>query len=223
MIMRPRTVMMPFAVGLAGYAWLSHRRKRRTPRDGDTARAARFARDGSLASDPRDPVQSFDEVSELQGMPLEVDVQSQADAEAAQDLASLESELEEELGLDGEADGKRGAAAIPADGEVIELTHRKVPGPGDAGAPQVRPRDAGELYGAHTPRAADRTHPDDDRAFQDGQNWLEALEISATENGPEPERELESVDDADVLSPPHASDTRDTPVADRGAGGRRGL
>jgi hypothetical protein len=88
----------------------------------------------------------------------------------------------------------------------------------------MRERDAGELYGVHTPPAVDHDRPDDDRAFDEGQNWLVALETSAVENGPEPERELDDiVDDEDVLRPPHASDRRDTPVADHGAGGRRGL
>src|SRR6185295_17359374 len=87
-----------------------------------------------------------------------------------------------------------------------------------------RRRDAGDLYGAHTPRAVDRDHPDDDRAFDNGENWVEALAVSAVENGAEPERELDQiVDDDDLLDPPHRSDTRDTPVADHGAGGRRGL
>jgi hypothetical protein len=85
-------------------------------------------------------------------------------------------------------------------------------------------RDAGDLYGAHTPAAVDRVHPDGDRSFDDGQNWIEALETSAVENGAEPERELdEIIDDEDVLRPPHASRTRDTPIADLGSAGRRGL
>jgi hypothetical protein len=85
-------------------------------------------------------------------------------------------------------------------------------------------RDAGDLYGAHTQVAVDRDHPDDDHANDEGQNWIEALEASAIENGAEPECELDAiVDDEEVLRPPHASHTRDTPVADLGSGGRRGL
>ncbi|TMQ13347.1 MAG: hypothetical protein E6J90_28730 [Deltaproteobacteria bacterium] len=185
-------------------------------RDGDAARADRFAQDGSFARDPGDPVQGFDEVAELQVMPLDVDALSRSDVEAAQDLAGLESELE------GDGSGEGGGGAASAGDEVIELTQRKTVAEADVD-PRGRPHDAGDLYGAHTPVAADRAHPDDDRAFDDGQNWLEALAASAAENGSEPEHEIEIVDDEDVLSPPHASDTRDRPVADHGAGGPRGL
>ena len=153
------------------------------------------ARFDAFAADPGDPVQALEDAAELQVMPLEVDAVSRADVEAAQDLASLEVELD--------AISRRDAA------EFAEA--------------QVRPRDAGELYGAHTPAAVDRDLPDDDRAFATGQNWIEALETSAIEGGAAPECELEIVDDEDVLSPPHASTARDTPVADHGAGGRRGL
>lgn len=88
----------------------------------------------------------------------------------------------------------------------------------------VRPDDTGELYGVHTPIATDRDHPDNDRAFEDGQNWIEALETSAVENGAEPGRPLDDiVDDEEILRTPHPSSRRDTPVADLGSGGRRGL
>lgn len=82
--------------------------------------------------------------------------------------------------------------------------------------------DTGDLYGIHTPPAEDKTHPDDDVAMRDGQNWLEALQTDSVEGGTEPERELDMVDDADIDRAPHASDTRDTPVADRGSGGPAG-
>lgn len=162
-------------------------------------RARRAAARDSFANDPRDPVQGLDEASELQGEPLDVDAMSRADVEAADDLAGLETELDETAELDGEV----------VDALLDEPT---------------RPRDAGDLYGAHTPAAVDREHPDDDRAFSQGQNWIEALETDAVEGGPEPERELDDiVDDEDVLDPPHPSDTHDRPIADHGAGGRRGL
>lgn len=223
--MRPRnvmTVMIALALGLAAYAVLRRVRRRHlgAPR-GDDARAGRFARAGGCASDPGDLLQGLgrDEVAELD----------------AQDLAVLEVELTDEsdvviITADPEALGDafgavtelgpedriaRAAAADGADG---------VDGAGlDAGSGGGR-GDDGDLYGAHTPPAVDRTHPDDDHAFAEGQNWIEALEASATENGPEPERELDDiVDDEDVLHPPHAALRRDTPVADHGAGGRRGL
>jgi hypothetical protein len=164
-------------------------------------RARRAAPLDPFASDPDDPVQNLDEVPELQASPLDVDAVSQEDAEAAQDLAGLEVGIDETAASDAET-----AALV------------------EEAPPAAHVRDAGDLYGAHTPPAVDRDHPDDDRAFDEGQNWIEALETSAIENGAEPERELDDiVDDEDVQSPPHASDTRDTPVADHGAGGRSGL
>ena len=81
--------------------------------------------------------------------------------------------------------------------------------------------DVGELYGAHVTPALDPEHLDGDASFNEGQNWLEALESDAAEFGPAEERELDMSDEHD--KPPHASDTRDTPVADRGAGGPAGL
>lgn len=186
--MRPRYILTSVAVGLAARALIRRRRAHR-------AAAAR----AELAPDPDDPVQNFNEPPELQAEPFDVDAVSQSDAAAAQDLAALEVDIDDDTSGDD--------AAITAIEE-----------------PPARPRDAGDLYGAHTPRAVDRNHPDDDRAFATGANWIEALEASAVENGPEPERELDDiVDDEDILDPPHASDTRDTPVADHGAGGRRGL
>jgi hypothetical protein len=82
--------------------------------------------------------------------------------------------------------------------------------------------DTGDLYGIHTQRAVDTDLPDDRAAFDEGENWIEALEATSVENGPEPEVAIEAVDDEDVDAPPHPSDTRDTPVADRGAGGPAG-
>jgi hypothetical protein len=189
--MRLRSIVTPLAVGVAGYAILRHQRSRR---------AARAAAPEYFASDPLDPVQGLDEAAELQVVPLDVDALSQEDVAAAQDLAVLESKLDEREGTD------TGDGVDP----VIELA--------------AETRDAGDLYGAHTPVAADREHLDDDRAFDEGQNWVEALAASAIENGPEAERTLDDiVDDEDVLSPPHPSDSRDRPVADHGSGGRRGL
>jgi len=194
--MRPRHVLTSLAVGLAARAIVRRRRAQR-------AAAART----DLAPDPDDPVQNLDEAPELQAAPLDVDAVSRYDAEAAQDLAALEVDLDE-IDLDD---------ARPADTTRSADTATAIDEP-------RRRRDAGDLYGAHTPRAVDRDHPDDDRAFDNGENWVEALAVSAVENGAEPERELDQiVDDDDLLDPPHRSDTRDTPVADHGAGGRRGL
>ena len=144
-----------------------------------------------LPNDPTDPLQNLDEAVELRGVPLSVDVMPDVEADADQDLAAFESDLE------------------VVDAEIID---------------EQEVRDTGDLYGVHTPRAADREHPDDDAAFDEGQNWVEALETSAVENGPVPEQDLSDVvDDEDILEPPHATDTRDIPVADRGSAGRGGL
>jgi hypothetical protein len=224
--MRLRTVMMPLALGLAARAFMRHQRARRAASDA----GARHA--DSFASDPGDPVQRFDEIPELQGTPLEVDALSVDDVEAAQDLASLEAEIDEIAVSDDAA-----IEMVDVDVDVL-----------------VSSRDAGDLYGGDTPPALDRDPPDDDLAATEGQTWegqtsegqtwdgqtwegqtwegqtwegqtwIEALETSAIENGTEPERELDDiVDDEDVSRPPHASRTRDTPVADHGSGGRRGL
>jgi thioesterase domain-containing protein len=202
--MRPRHVITPLALALAARVIVRYRRRRRAQRAAETSLDC-------FASNPRDPVQRLDEVPELEGTPLEVEAVSQADVAAAEDLAILEDAVDETADRDTEAI----AEAAADESAVIAQAEGDEP---------ARERDAGDLYGAHTPPSSDRDHPDDDRAFDCGQNWLEALETSAVENGPEPERELaDVVDDEDVLRPPHASDTRDTPVADRGAGGRAGL
>jgi hypothetical protein len=234
--MRPRILVIALALGLAAYvvARLARRRARRNALDAEAARAEQFARRGGFASDPGDPVQLEGEAEELAGTPLDVDAQSSADAEAAQDLVGLEAALESEpdvvdvvIEMGSESRGDPGAE--PSDVVIIEEAE---PGTVDAvielEEDEIEERhargDDGDLYGAHTPPAADRTHPDNDRSFDEGQNWLEALETSAAESGAEPERELDDiVDDEDVLRPPHPAASRDTPVADHGAGGRRGL
>ena len=81
--------------------------------------------------------------------------------------------------------------------------------------------DQGELYGIHTPAAADRHIPDNDASFEVGQNWIEALEERAIEGGPEPEHDLDVEDEADDTHP--HSDTKDRPIADLGSGGRGGM
>lgn len=197
--MRPRHVLIPLALALAVRAVVRwHRRRGRRTVD-------RFA---AFRADPTDPLQRFDEAPELEATPLAVDAVSAADIAAAEDLAILEDDLDESAERDAADDdaliGRAVARAAPED--------------------RAHDRDAGDLYGAHTPPAQDRDHPDDDRAFDSGETWLEALEASAIENGPEPERGLDDVvDDEDVLHPPHRSDTRDRPIADLGSGGRPGL
>ncbi|HEX7836081.1 MAG TPA: hypothetical protein VF469_01395 [Kofleriaceae bacterium] len=213
--MRPRILVTILALGLAAYVvvGLARRWARRAGLKPEAARAEQFACSGSFASDPGDPVQGFDEAEELEGTPLDVDAQSLADAQAAQDLVELESALESEPDVVIiEAEPGTVEPLVALEEQEAEIENRQ------------RRGDDGDLYGGHTSPAVDRSHPDDDRAFDEGQNWLEALEASAAENGPEPERELaDIVDDEDVLHPPHAAPSRDTPIADHGAGGRRGL
>jgi hypothetical protein len=204
--MRPRHVLVPLALALAGRTIVRALRRRRARRAADGIQRFRL--------DPTDPLQRLDEAPELQVTPLSVDAVSAADLAAADDLAILEDDLDETA--------ERDTAVIAlAEADETAVISEAVACDGEEPAHE---RDAGDLYGAHTPAAQDRDHPDNDRAFDAGENWLEALEASAAENGPEPERGLdEVVDDEDVLHPPHASDTRDRPVADHGSGGRAGL
>jgi hypothetical protein len=204
--MRPRHVLVPLALALAVRAIVRARRRRRARRAGDGIQRFR--------PDPTDPLQRLDEAPELEVTPLSVDAVSAADLAAADDLAILEGDLDETADRDT-------AVIVRAEADETAVISEALACDGEEPAHE---RDAGDLYGAHTPAAQDRDHPDNDRAFEVGENWLEALEASAAENGPEPERVLDDVvDDEDVLHPPHASDTRDRPVADHGSGGRAGL
>ena len=85
------------------------------------------------------------------------------------------------------------------------------------------PLGSGDLYEVHVVTAGDRDLLDDDLAQGEGENWLERLEASAAEIGPEPEHELDIVDDSDLHAGHHKTDVSDTPVADRGSAGPRGL
>jgi hypothetical protein len=204
--MRPRHVLLPLALALAVRTIVRSRRRARARRDRSDLQR--------LRPDPTDPLQWLDETPELEVAPLDVDAVSLADVAAADDLAILEGDLDETADRDTAliAEAEADETAVISDAVACGL------------AEPVHERDAGDLYGAHTPPAQDREHPDDDRAFDQGENWLEALEASAAENGPEPERGLDDiVDDEDVLQPPHPSDNRDRPVADHGSGGRPGL
>ena len=77
------------------------------------------------------------------------------------------------------------------DARAEERAVRDSPGrdaPLDAG-------DDGELRAVHTPTASDRNIPDEDRAMNGGETWLEALEQRAAEGGPLPEHEIDLEDD----------------------------
>lgn len=147
--------------------------------------------------DPADPVQGLDEAGAMHLQELDVDARVTAEYEIAQDLAGVVDYDEAAVELD-----------------TPSLTDM------DAIAGSIS-GDDGVLYGVHTPRAVDRNLADGDTSFEDGENWIEALQASAVENGAEPEREIDVVDD--LFDPPHPTDTRDIPVADRGSGGPRGL
>jgi hypothetical protein len=85
------------------------------------------------------------------------------------------------------------------------------------------PLGAGDLYGMHVVPAEDRELPDDDQAQDEGESWLEHLGASAAESGPEPEHEIDLVDESELHAGHHRTATTDTPVADLGSGGPRGL
>ncbi len=165
-----------------------------------TARDAEpTAMPASLDIDPADPVQNIDEVHEFHVEDLGADAFSQADVEAAQDMQMVEADLDGALDIEQPEDTTLDAIEASA-------------------------HDVGDLYGVHTPPATDRTHPDGDASFDEGQNWLEALETDSVEMGAEAEVDLGDtiIDDDDVLAS-HRSDTKDTPVADRGSGGPAGI
>ena len=165
-------------------------------------RSSRSARAGapnvipdSMDLDPADPVQGLGELAAMDLEELDLDAQVAAEFEIAQDLASIDYEAAIERDTPSQTDYDAIAGSITGDD--------------------------GELYGVHTPRAVDRNLPDGDTSYDDGENWVEALQASAVENGAEPEREIDVVED--LFDPPPRSDTRDIPVADRGSGGPRGL
>jgi len=152
----------------------------------------------SMDNDPNDPVQGIDEVPAIHVEDLAVDARSAVDVEIAEDLAALDAEY----------DANATELDTPSQTDLDAITNAFV-------------GDDGELYGVHTPRAVDREISDGDGSNETGESWLEALQASAAENGAEPERDIDVADD--VLEPPHPSDTRDIPVADRGSGGPRGV
>jgi hypothetical protein len=204
--MRPRHVLLPLALALAARAIVRSLRRARARRVPDGLQ--------QLRPDPTDPLQRLDEAPELEVTPLDVDAVSAADVAAAEDLAILEDDLDETADRDTAVIARAEADQTEVISEAVAFDL----------ADAAHERDAGDLYGAHTLPAQDRDHPDNDQAFDRGENGLAALAACAAENGPEPERGLDDiVDDEDVLRAPHPSDSRDRPVADHGSGGRPGL
>lgn len=216
--LRSKLLLLGAAGGLGAYALRKRRAASATSRSAASDLADPTAADVApdvipTGADPRDPVQGIDEVHELHIEDLGVEAMSEADVEADVEIAQVEvfaeESAEQEAAMEGIVEGiGEGLAGEPPTLDTIE-----------AGA-----HDTGELYGVHTPRAEDNTHPDNDAAFEEGQNWLEALETDAIEKGPAAEADLtDVVDDDEVYAPPHPSDVKDTPVADRGSGGRGGM
>lgn len=108
--------------------------------------------------------------------------------------------------------GSESIDALDVDGEPQETLY----------AQDVYLHDTGDLYGVHVPPGQVTGHLDSDAAMDSGQTWLEALSTDAIEGGPLPGHTLEISDDEELDHSPHNSDTKDTPVADRGSGGPAG-
>lgn len=193
-----KVVLIGLAGGAAAYLYGKRRRAEPSPLSEEPEDIP-----DSFAADPQDTVQSFDDIYPLHVEELGVEAMTEADAESDLELAETETFLEDEEVQEPELE--------PARDENLDDIER-------------RAHDVGDLYGIHMPHATDREHPDDDHAFAEGQNWIEALETDAAEGGPTPEEGIEDVvDDEDIYKSPHASDNRDRPVADRGSGGPGGI
>lgn len=152
--------------------------------------------------DPEVPSQLLDDAGQFSVMSVDVDAQPDAEAEADLEAATVTAEAEEE--------------------EIETPSETNM----DAYAEQAD--DTGELYGLHTPHAADRDldKTPDQESFVDsemGENWLETLGKKAAEYGAEAEEDLEVVDNSDELGGHHSTESGDRPVADKGSGGRGGL
>jgi len=170
--------------------------------------AARRAADAMPVLDDDEPVpviEGIDEAGELYVDEVSVDAQSRADAEAADDLAQLVGEDEDEVVIN--------EASLGLDRPWSPEPYHN---------PRAA-RGSGELYDVHVVEAEDKALPDEDTAYGEGENWFEHLEASAGEYGPKPEQVLDVVDDSDEHGGTPATDTRDIPVADRGSAGPRGL
>lgn len=160
--------------------------------------------------DPEDPSQLLDDVGQYSVIDLGVEAQPHAEADAELDAAVEFADLDE--GLD--EDRETSEIDTPED-----TTYEAYAEEAD---------DTGDLYGVHTPRAADHDldKTPDQESFVDaeqGENWLETLGKKAAEGGAEAEEELDIIDNSDELGGHHSTERRDRPVADKGSGGDGGL
>ncbi|HEY5945210.1 MAG TPA: hypothetical protein VIV40_06955 [Kofleriaceae bacterium] len=156
--------------------------------------------------DPEDPSQLLDEGT-YNIVDLGVEAQPHAEADADLDAAVAEADADEN--------------------EEDDVSEIDTPEDTTADAYAAEADDTGDLYGIHTPRAADRdldTTPDREQFVDsnDGENWLETLGKKAAEGGVAAEQEVVVIDDSDEHRGHHSTE-RDRPVADKGSGGDGGL
>jgi hypothetical protein len=164
--------------------------------------------------DPEDPSQLLDEAGQFSVVNIELDAQPHAEADAELDAAVATGAGEED-----------GVESEERDDDARELD---TPSQTTADAYTEAADDTGELYGVHLPPAGDRDLDvnADGESFKDadlGEHAFETLEKKMTENGAEPEHELDITDDSDTERGHHKSDNRDRPVADKGSGGNAGM
>jgi len=177
--------------------------------------ASRLPQPSIVDLDPEDPSQILDDAGQFSVVPLAVEAQPSAEAEAdidqaVYDASSEEAEEEEDSEVDEDAEELDTPSQTTAD--AYEEAKRK---------------DTGDLYGVRTPHAADADldKTRDGESFVDseeGENWLETLEKKAAEYGAEAEEEVVVIDDSDEHRG-HRPTERDRPIADKGSGGDGGL
>jgi hypothetical protein len=170
---------------------------------------------------PRDEAQrAMREASELP-QPSIVDIDPEDPAQLLDDAGQYSIvDLDVEAQPQAEADAELDAA--------VEASEIDTPQDTTADAYAEEADDTGDLYGIHTPRAADRDldKTESQETFADaeqGEHWLETLGKKAAEYGAEPEEELDVIDDSDEHRGHHSSESGDRPVADKGSGGDGGL
>ena len=176
--------------------------------------ASRLPQPSIVDIDPEDPSQLLDDVGQFSVVPLDVEAQPSAEAEADIDAAVYDASAEE-LEEEEENDVDEDAAELDTPSQTTA----------DAYA-EATDKDTGDLYGVRMPRAADALDTTLDREeladSEEGENWLETLEKNAAEYGAEAEEEVVVIDDNDTQRGHHPTE-RDRPVADKGSGGAGGL